>query len=191
MQPDRPITIDTTPPTRCALIGGKLLSLGETVAGPFNQQHLETRQDLLCYTSDFFEKQMDIVGPVAVRLFAASSAKDTDFMAKLIDVFADGRSIAICEGCRRARFRDGFDKAEFLKPGSVEEYEINLAHTAWRVKPGHRMRVHVTSSNFPHLDRNMNTGNAIGDDAEGIVAEQTVFHDRSYPSCLELYVLPS
>ena len=111
-------------------------------------------------------------------------------MVKLIDVFPDGRSMLVCEGCRRARFRHGFDKEVFLKPGAVEEYEINLAHTAWRVKPGHRLRIHVTSSNFPHLDRNMNTGNAIGDDANGIIAEQTIFHDQRRPSRLEFYVLP-
>jgi uncharacterized protein len=171
--------------------GGKVLSLGEAVAGPFNQQHLETRQDVLCYSSEVFDQPVDIVGPVVLRLYAASSAKDTDFMAKLIDVFPDGRSMLLCEGCRRARFRYGFDKEVFLKPGAVEEYEINLAQTAWRVKPGHRLRVHLTSSNFPHLDRNMNTGNAMGEDAEGIVAEQTVFHDREHPSRLEVYVLPA
>jgi putative CocE/NonD family hydrolase len=171
--------------------GGKLLSLGESVAGPFNQQHLEMRQDVLCYSSKIFDQAMDIVGPVVLRLYAASSAKDTDFVAKLIDVFPDGRSMLVCDGCRRARFRRGFDKEVFLKPGEVEEYEINLAHTAWRVKPGHRLRVHVTSSNFPHLDRNMNTGHAIGDDAQGIIAEQTIFHDGRRPSRLELCILPA
>jgi uncharacterized protein len=170
--------------------GGKVLSLGESVAGPFSQQHVEMREDVLCYSSKIFDQPMDIVGPVILRLYAASNARDTDFMAKLIDVFPDGRSMLVCEGCRRARFRLGFDREVFLKPGAVEEYEINLAHTAWRVKPGHRLRVHVTSSNFPHLDRNMNTGNAIGDDAEGIIAEQTIFHDERRASRLELYVLP-
>jgi putative CocE/NonD family hydrolase len=171
--------------------GGKLLSMGESVAGPFNQQHLEMRQDVLSYSSEVFDQPLDIVGPVVLRLYAASSAKDTDFMAKLTDVFPDGRSMLLCEGCRRARFRHGFDKEVLLEPGAVEEYEINLAHTAWRVKPGHRLRVHVTSSNFPHLDRNMNTGNAIGDDAEGIIAEQTIFHDARRPTRLELFVLPA
>ena len=171
--------------------GGKVLGIGESVAGPFNQQHLEKRQDVLCYSSEILDQPMDIVGPVVLHLYAASSAKDTDFMAKLIDVFPDGRSMMVCEGCRRARFRYGFDKEVFLKPGEIEEYEINLAHTAWRVKPGHRLRVHVTSSNFPHLDRNMNTGNAIGDDLEGIVAEQVIFHDAQRASRLKLYVLPS
>jgi uncharacterized protein len=169
--------------------GGKLLSIGESVAGPFNQQHLEKRQDVLCYSSDVFDQPIDIAGPVVLRLYAASSAKDTDFVAKLIDVFPDGRSMLVCEGCRRARFRKRFDEEVFLEPGAVEEYEINLAHTAWRVKPGHRLRVHVSSSNFPHLDRNMNTGNAIGNDAEGIIAEQTIFHDQRHPSRLELYIL--
>jgi len=170
--------------------GGTILYLGESVAGPFNQQHLEARQDVLCYSSEAFEKPVDIVGPVVLRLYAASTVRDTDFVAKPVDVFPDGRSMLVCDGCRRARFRYGFHKEVFLKPGSVEEYEINLAHTAWRVKPGHRLRVHVTSSNFPHLDRNMNTGNAIGDDAEGIIAEQ-IFYDGPHPSCLELYMLPS
>jgi uncharacterized protein len=164
--------------------GGKILY---NAAGPLNQQHVEERPDVLCYTSDAFTKAFDLMGPVALRLFASSSARDTDFMAKLTDVFPDGRSILLLEGSLRARYRRGFDEEVFLEPGSIEEYLLDLGHTAWRVEPGHRLRIQVESSNFPWLDRNMNTGNAVGDDDAGIVADQRIFHGGQYDSYLEAF----
>lgn len=173
-------------PTR----GGGVVGLGGSVGGPLDQAPVERRSDVLCYTSETFTEAVDVVGQVRLRLHAASSAVDTDFVAKLCDVFPDGRSINVCEGLRRARFRKGMDQEVLLEPGAVEEYEINLGHTAWRVEPGHRLRVQLSSSNYPNLDRNMNTGNALGDDVAGIVAEQTVYHDAQRPSRLEFSVLP-
>jgi hypothetical protein len=164
--------------------GGKILY---NAAGPLNQQHVEERPDVLCYTSGAFTKAFDLMGPVALRLFASSSARDTDFMAKLTDVFPDGRSILLLEGALRARYRRGFDEEVFLEPGSIEEYLLDLGHTAWRVEPGHRLRIQVESSNFPWLDRNMNTGNAVGDDDAGIVADQRIFHGGQYDSYLEAF----
>jgi putative CocE/NonD family hydrolase len=166
--------------------GGKILY---NAAGPLNQQHLEQRDDVLCYTSEPATEAFDIMGPVALHLYAASSAIDTDFMTKLTDVFPDGRSIVLLEGARRARYRHGFDKEVFLEPGAIEEYELDLGDTAWRVEPNHRLRVQVESSNFPWLDRNMNTGNAVGDDDAGVVADQTIYHGGEHASYLEAYCL--
>jgi putative CocE/NonD family hydrolase len=146
---------------------------------------------VLCYTSDPVEAPVDLVGPVSVVLHAASSAVDTDFVARLCDVSPDGRSLNVCEGLRRARYRHGLDREELLKPGTVEQYEISLGDTAWRVLPGHRLRLQITSSNFPNWDRNMNTGNALGSDAVGIVAAQEIHHGGARPSHLTVSVLSS
>ena len=170
--------------------GGTVIWSGSGVGGPLNQAHLETRSDVLCYTSEPIEKAFEIVGPVVLHVYAGSDARDTDFVAKLIDVYPDGRSILIGDGSRRARYRGGFETEALLDPGHVEHFEILLGQTAWRMHSGHRIRVHVTSSNFPRIDRNMNTGGHIGSDSSGIVATQTVHHTVSHPSRLELSVLP-
>jgi uncharacterized protein len=157
--------------------------------GPLDQSIVERRADVLCYTSDVAVERLDIVGDVALVLYASSSAVDTDFFAKVLDVLPDGRALEVASGLVRARFRKGYDREVLLDPGAVEQYDVNLGPTAARILPGHRLRVHVCSSNFPYLDRNMNTGNGFGVDAEGVVAQQTVFHDSSRPSRLELRVL--
>ena len=174
-------------PTR----GGRVLYLGRLVGGPFDQQHIEARLDVLTFTSDPLDNDLDVAGCVTLDLFASSSAPDTDFVAKLCDVHPDGRSVLVCDGSLRARFRDGSGQAPALEPGEATQFSIDLGHTAWRFKPGHKLRVSVTSSNFPHLDRNLNTGNALGVDAEGVVAHQRVLHSEKHPSRLVLPVLAS
>ena len=169
--------------------GGVVIWSGSRVAGPLNQAHLETRPDVLCYTSGPIDDPIEIVGLVTVQIFAASDARDTDFVAKLVDVFPDGRSILVAEGSRRARYRNGYASEELLEPGKVEHYEIVLGHTGWQVAEGHCLRLHVTSSNFPRIDRNMNTGNPVGEDAVGIIANQTIHHTPSHPSHVQLSVL--
>ncbi|MFI6907770.1 CocE/NonD family hydrolase [Nonomuraea sp. NPDC050394] len=177
--PDDPV------PTR----GGRVVNLGRLVPGPLDRSRLEERPDVLCYTSPVLDEPLDVVGQVAVRLFAASSARDTDFAAKLVDVFPDGRALAAAGGVQRARHRHGPDAEQLLEPGTVEEYTIGLGHTAWRFPAGHRVRLEITSSDFPAYDRNMNTGEPVGTDAAGVVAHQTVHHSVLYPSRLELPVL--
>ncbi len=167
--------------------GGRVIPMGDLVPGPLDQRRVEQREDVLCYTSAPAEEPLDIVGPVALVLHAASDARDTDWVARLTDVAPDGRSIPFAEGIVRARYRNGAE--ELLEPGKVETYEIPLGHTAWRVLPGHRLRLQVTSSNFPAFDRNMNTGGPIARDADGIVATQTVMHSDAHPSALRLTVL--
>ena len=169
--------------------GGTVIWSGSRVGGPLNQAHLETRGDVLCYTSELVEDAFEIVGPVVLHVFAESDAHDTDFVAKIIDVYPDGRSILIGDGSRRARYRHGLDTEELLEPGRVERFEILLGQTGWRIDRGHRLRVHVTSSNFPRVDRNMNTGGQVGGDSSGIVATQTIHHTVRHPSHLEVSVL--
>ncbi|MGP4005765.1 CocE/NonD family hydrolase [Streptomyces sp. 4N124] len=169
--------------------GGRVLALGELVGGPLNQRHLEARADTVVYTGPELAVAVEAVGHVTASLCFASTAPDTDIVVKLTDVFPDGRSILVCDGALRTRYREGFDSEKPLTPSVPERCTVDLGHTAWRFEAGHRLRLLVTSSNFPHLDRNMNTGRRPGQDTEGVVARQSVFHDAVRPSLLRLPVL--
>ena len=134
---------------------------------------------------------MEVTGPLEVHLYAATSASDTDFTAKLVDVYPDGRAYNIAEGIKRARGRKSIFELEPVKPGEVVEYTINLGNSSQLFRRGHCIRIDISSSNFPMYDRNMNTGNPIGEDAEGIPAMQTVYHQRGCASYIDLPVIPS
>jgi len=161
---------------------------GTTVAGPFDQRRVEQRDDVLVYTSAPFEQGVDVVGDINLHLFISSSAVDTDFIAKLCVVWPDGTSINLADGRMRALHRDGYDTSAPLTPGEVYPLTIELGPTGYHFEAGYRVRVQITSSAFPHLARNMNTGNAIGEDASGVVARNSVFHDSLRASYLELPV---
>ena len=150
-------------------------------AGPFNQTGVEERADVLVYTSLPLEKAVEITGPVKVILHATSSARDTDFTAKLADVHPDGKAYNLCDGIIRARCRESIATPTLIEPGKPYRYEIDLWVTSNFFKPGHRIRMEVSSSNFPRFDRNPNTGHDFGVDAELAKAEQTIFHDREHP----------
>lgn len=169
--------------------GGCFLGPKECGDGCVTQMCIENRQDVLCYTSQPLENDLEIVGQVQLVLWVASSCVDTDFTAKLVDVWADGTSYNILDGIQRMRFREGVHREVFLTPGEPVKITIDLWHTAHTFGKGHRIRVHVSSSNFPHFDQNMNTGNELGTDAEGVRAKQTVFHCRIHPSYIMLPVL--
>jgi uncharacterized protein len=127
---------------------------------------------------------------VKVVLYASSDAVDTDFVAKLVDVYPDGSSYNMAEGIMRARYRDGVSTPRPLLPGKAERFEIDLVGTSVAFRKGHRIRVHVTSSHFPQFDRNPNTGAPFGTTATVKVAQQTVYHDAERPSHILLPVIP-
>jgi uncharacterized protein len=160
-------------------------------AGPHDQRALERRDDVLVYTSEALERPLEVTGPLELVLYAASSAPDTDFVGKLCDVDAEGRSRIVAEGVLRARFRDGFEEPRPLEPGRVYELHIDLVATSNVFLPGHSIRLDVTSSSHPRLDRNANTGKPLGTDTEdGLVpARQRIFHDAGRPSHLLLPVV--
>jgi hypothetical protein len=169
-------------------VGGNNL-VGAT-AGPYDQAKVEARQDVLVYSSAALKKDTELTGPVKLLLWAASEARDTDFTAKLVDVYPDGKAYNVCDGILRARYRQGRDKPGLLEPGKAEQFEIDLWVTANVFLQGHRIRLEVSSSNFPRFDRNPNTGHAFGADAELVSAKQTIFHDREHPSHLLLPIIP-
>lgn len=159
--------------------------------GPIDQRPVEARPDVLTYTSDVLPADLEVTGPVVLKLYAASSAKDTDFVAKLTDVYPDGRSINITDGVIRARFReDVWGAPKLMDPGTVYEFTIDLQATSNVFKAGHRLRVDITSSNFPLWDRNLNTGNDPATDTEIRIAEQAIYHDPARPSHIVLPVIP-
>jgi len=160
------------------------------IGGPDDYREVEQRPDVLVYTSDALTEDMEVCGPLRVHLSAASSARDTDFMAKLIDVWPNGFAQRLNDGMVRARFREGMDKPSLIEPGRVYSYDLDLWNTCQLYQKGHRIRVEVSSSAFPKYDRNLNTGEALGQTTRMAVAQQKIFHDREHPSYVILPIVP-
>jgi hypothetical protein len=171
-------------------VGGNNCCGTPTPAGPMDQRPIESRRDVLVYTSDILSDEVEATGPVKVVLYAASDAVDTDFVAKLVDVYPDGASYNMAEGIVRARYRDSLSQPSPLTPGKVYRLEIDLVGTSVAFRKGHRIRVHVTSSHFPQFDRNPNTGAAFGTTSVVKIAQQTVYHDAERASHVLLPVVP-
>ena len=158
--------------------------------GAYDQNAVEERQDVLVYSTPPLEKDTEVTGPVTVTLWASTSTTDTDFTAKLVDVCEDGCARNLTDGIIRARYRDSMSNPTLLEPNRAYCYEIDLWATSNVFKAGHRIRLEVSSSNFPRFDRNTNTGNIIAEDTELRPALQTVFHDVQQASYISLSVVP-
>lgn len=159
--------------------------------GPRDQEAVETRSDVLVYSTPPLEEDMEVTGPVMLDLFAKSSAVDTDFTAKLVDVSPDGFAQNLTEGILRASFREStLREPKRIVPGQVYEYKIDLWSTSNVFLKGHRIRLEVSSSNFPRFDRNLNTGKSAATDAHFVKATNAILHDSEHPSALILPVVP-
>jgi putative CocE/NonD family hydrolase len=158
--------------------------------GPIDQRPLERRDDVLVYTTAVLSSDVEVTGPLEAVVFAESTCRDTDFTAKLVDVYPDGRAIHLAEGIVRARHRFSLESMELLVPGEVAEYRIELAPTSNVFLKGHHIRVEISSSNFPRFDRNLNTGEDIFRGTRMQTAQQTVLHSAQYPSHIVLPVIP-
>ena len=172
--------------------GGALLMSPEYRSGPYDQRQVESRKDVLTYTSAELNEDLEVTGPISVHLWAISSAPDTDFVARLVDVHPDGYAQNLTDGIIRARYRN-FERGEapsLIEPGRPYEYDIDLWATSNVFKAGHRIRVDITSSNFPRWDRNPNTGHAFGADSETAIAHQTILHDPEHASYITLPIVP-
>ena len=156
---------------------------------------LSARQDVLCFQTPPLEQDVEVTGPVTVKLWASSSALDTDFTAKLLDIYPssrdypDGYHMNIIEGIIRARYRDRSGKAKLLKPGTIYQFEIILEPTSNLFQTGHRIRVDISSSNFPRFDINPNTGEPVGQQTHTVVAHNKIWHDARRPSCIVLSIV--
>jgi hypothetical protein len=172
-------------------VGGPLCCDGVHLApGPRDQGLVEARQDVLVYSTPALEEDVEVTGPVTLDLFAKSSAVDTDFTGKLVDVGPDGKAINLTEGILRVVYRDGMSAPKPIEPGQVYEYKIDLWSTSNVFLKGHKIRLEVSSSNFPRFDRNLNTGKSAADSATFVKATNTILHDSQHPSALVLPVVP-
>jgi len=178
---------DPAKPVRA--LGGRQISLSGLPMGPIDQRRLEERDDVMVYSTEALAEDLEIAGNVDVTLYVSSDAPDTDFFVRLCDVDAEGVSLNIADSFVRMKWRnETTEPLAPLVPGEVYELSVPLGPVGCRFYRGHRVRLYVTSSFFPEYDRNMNTGNAVGADAEGVIAHQKLHHASEYPAVLVLPV---
>jgi putative CocE/NonD family hydrolase len=188
---DKPDAFSYDPMNPVPSYGGNVCCTGNAVqGGAFDQRKMEARPDILVYTTEPLKQGTEVSGPIDVTLYVSSDAKDTDFTVKFLDVYPDGRAYNLDETIQRARYREGFDKpAVFMEKGKVYKVALSPLTTSNYFEAGHRIRIEVTSSNFPRFDRNLNTGGKNYDEKEGVVAHNLVHHSRQYPSSLTVTVV--
>lgn len=172
--------------------GGGCCLAGFTTYGAWDQRQLETRNDILVYTTPTLKQGMEVSGPITLTLYVSSDARDTDFTFKVMDVYPDGKALNITENIQRMRWREGYDHAPvWMQPGKVYKVTFQPIDIGYYFKSGHKLRLSVSSSNFPRYDRNLNTGLNNQTTSETKIAHNAVHHDGRYPSVLELTVLPA
>ncbi len=170
--------------------GGNVCCTGNAIrGGSFDQRTMETRQDILIYSTEPLKTGIEVSGPVKITLYVSSDVKDTDFTVKLLDVYPDGRSFNLDETIQRARYREGYKKEVFMENGKVYRLPVSSMSTSNYFAPGHRIRIEVSSSNFPRFTRNLNTGGNNYDEVKWIVAHNQVHHSKKYPSQIRLSIV--
>jgi hypothetical protein len=188
---DKPDAFTYDPMNPVTSYGGNVCCTGTAItAGSFDQRKMETRPDILVYTSEPFKDGTEVSGPIVPTLYVSSDAKDTDFTVKVIDVYPDGRAYNLDESIQRMRYRDGYDKPPvWMEPGKVYKVTLQPLTTSNYFEAGHRLRIEVSSSNFPRFDRNLNTGGNNFDEESGVVAHNVVHHSKQYPSQITITVV--
>jgi putative CocE/NonD family hydrolase len=187
---DRPDKFTYDPMDPVSSYGGNVCCTGNAVTGgAFDQRKMEARPDILVYSTEPLKEGLEASGPIAATLYVSSDAKDTDFTVKLIDVYPDGTAYNLDETIQRARYREGYDKPPvWMEGGKVYKIALQPMTTSNYFAPGHRIRIEVSSSNFPRFDRNLNTGGNNYDEAKGVVAHNAVHHSLQYASQVTLTV---
>ena len=185
-EPDVKLTYLYDPANPCPTHGGAELSIP---SGPFDQTALLQRADVLAFSTAPLTAPVEVTGNVHVRLFVSTDAPDTDFTAKLVDIYPDGREFLMLDGIRRLKFRNGYEQADPLTPNTVGELDIDLWTISMIVNTGHRIGVHISSSNYPRFEKNPNTGEDLPG-TELRPANNTVYIDQDHPSALLLPVRP-
>jgi putative CocE/NonD family hydrolase len=188
---DTPDRFEYDPMNPVPSLGGNVCCTGNAItAGSFDQRRNEERPDVLVYTTEPLKEGIEVSGPIEVTLYVSSEAKDTDFTVKLIDVYPDGRAYNLDETIQRMRYRDGYDKPEVrMQAGKVYKVTLGPLNTSNYFDAGHRIRIEISSSNFPRFDRNLNTGGRNWDESKGVVARNAVHHSRQYPSEVKITVV--
>jgi uncharacterized protein len=190
---DRPDRFTYDPADPVPSYGGNVCCTGNAVqGGAFDQRALQqSRNDILVYSTEPLGEGVEVSGPVEVTLYISSDVRDTDFTVKLIDVYPDGRAYNLDETIQRVRYREGYDREVWLEPGTIYKVVLGPMTTSNYFAQGHRIRIEVSSSNFPRFDRNMNTGGRNYDETEGVVASNVVHHSQEHPSRILLTVVPA
>ena len=188
MEDNASMSYEYDPNNPVPTVGGANLLISK---GPMDQRQVENRPDVLVFTSKELDKYVEVTGNIKVKLWASSTAPDTDFTAKLCDVYPDGRSMLVCDGVVRAAHRNSLAKTEPMESGKVYEFEIDLWDTSLVFSPGHRIRVSISSSNFPRFEPNPNTGSPFLEGNEGKKAINTIYMDTKRPSHIVLPVVQS
>ena len=187
---DRPDRFTYDPMNPVTSYGGNVCCTGTAIqAGSFDQRKMETRDDILVYTTAPFADGLELSGSITPTLYVSSDAKDTDFTVKVIDVYPDGRAYNLDETIQRMRYRDGYDKRVWMAPGNVYKVTMQPLNTSNYFAAGHRLRIEVSSSNFPRFDRNLNTGGRNFDESRPVVARNAVHHSTQYPSQVTITVV--
>lgn len=187
---DRPDAFTYDPFNPVPSHGGNVCCTGNAVrGGAFDQRTIEKRADVLVYTTEPFPHGVEVSGNIGVTLYISSDARDTDFTVKLVDVYPDGTAYNLDETILRARYREGYDRQVFMEPGEVYELELGPMATSNWFGPGHRIRIEVSSSNFPRFARNLNTGGRTWDETEGVVARNVVHHSAGHPSRIRIPIV--
>ena len=169
---------------------GGPISYGNAIAGPVDQRAVESRPDILVYTTPAFEHDTEVTGPVSLELHVSSSAVDTDFTGKLVDVWPNGFAQNLTEGILRARYRNSMERAELMNPGETYKLTVDLCATSNVFLAGHKLRVEIASSNYPRFDRNPNTGADPETATTSVKATNVIYHDHDHPSALIVPVVP-
>ena len=187
---DNPDSFTYDPMNPVPSYGGNVCCTGNAVqGGAFDQQDMEARHDILVYTTDILKEDTEVSGFIESTLYVSSDVKDTDFTIKLIDVHPDGSAYNLDETIQRVRYREGYDKEVFMEKGKVYKVDLTPMATSNMFKKGHRIRIEISSSNFPRFARNLNTGGNNYDEKEGVIANNTVHHSSKYPSQLRLPIV--
>ena len=188
---DSPDRFSYDPMNPVPSFGGNVCCTGNAVTGgSFDQSKMEERNDILVYSSDVLKEGIELSGPIDVTLYVSSDAKDTDFTVKLIDVDENGKAWNLDETIQRMRYRDGYDKPlVWMEPNKVYKFAFQPMTTSNYFAPGHRIRIEISSSNFPRFDRNMNTGGKNYDEVKGVIANNAVHHSKQYPSEITISVV--
>jgi putative CocE/NonD family hydrolase len=188
---DHPDRFEYDPMNPVPSLGGNVCCTGNAIAGgAFDQRKNEERPDILVYSTGALKEGIEVSGPIEVTLYVSSDAKDTDFTVKLLDVYPDGRAYNLDETIQRMRYREGYDKpGVWMEPGKVYKVTLGPLTTSNYFEAGHRIRIEVSSSNFPRFDRNLNTGGKNYDESKGVVAKNAVHHSKQYPSEVKITVV--
>jgi putative CocE/NonD family hydrolase len=187
---DKPDTFTYDPMNPVPSYGGNVCCTGNAVkGGAMDQQEMELRDDILVYTTDPLDKGIEVSGFIRSKIYLSSDVKDTDLTIKLIDVYPDGTAYNLDETIQRVRYREGYEKEVFMKDGKVYEVNLSPMSTSNFFKKGHRVRIEISSSNFPRFDRNLNTGGNNYDEVKGVTATNSIHHSKKYPSQISLPIM--